>query len=170
MLIHDALAGVVHHELDRVTKPICSFYAVLVRGEFLTVVDCVSPLEYRDAHFNGLLEFGEHGDGHVVGSRPADPHTLTSMSAHAGVSPRHLNRLFQSEVGTTPIRWLEEVRVNVAKALILEGHSITRAAQFSGLGSDETLRRVFAKHLGTTPAAFRERFSTTHRRHANRSA
>lgn len=35
------------------------------------------------------------------------------------------------------------------------------AAQRSGFGSDETLRRAFARQPGTTPRVFRERFAAT---------
>jgi transcriptional regulator GlxA family with amidase domain len=92
---------------------------------------------------------------------PAAEHTVASMAAALGVSVRHLNRMFRTETGTTPARWVEQVRIDAARALILEGHPITRVAQLSGFGTDETLRRAFARHLGTTPTAFRDRFATT---------
>lgn len=92
----------------------------------------------------------------------ADPpgnHTVTSMATAAGVSVRHLNRIFHAELGTSPARWVEQIRLDAAQTLILQGHPITRVAQLSGMGTDETLRRAFARQLGTTPTAFRERFS-----------
>lgn len=92
---------------------------------------------------------------------PAAVHTVATMAATAGVSPRHLHRMFRAEVGTSPSHWLEQVRVDAARALILEGHTLSRVAQLCGLGSDETLRRAFIRHLGTTPSNYRERFSTT---------
>ncbi len=107
----------------------------------------------RDGLLRGLME--------AIVADPAADHTVSSMSSAIGVSARHLNRMFRTETGTTPGRWLEQVRVDAARALILEGHPITRVAQRSGFGSDETLRRAFARHLGTTPTAFRDRFSTT---------
>lgn len=92
---------------------------------------------------------------------PAADHGMDAMAARAAVSPRHLTRLFHAELGTTPARWLERVRLDRAQQLLIEGHSVTGAARASGLGSDETLRRVFARHLGTTPTEFRNRFTTT---------
>ncbi|WP_067826196.1 GlxA family transcriptional regulator [Nocardia inohanensis] len=88
-------------------------------------------------------------------------HGLTALAARAGLSSRHLTRLFQAEFGLTPARWVELVRLDRAKQLILDGHSVTAAAERSGLGSDETLRRAFARHLDTTPTAYRQRFATT---------
>ncbi|MFI8411133.1 GlxA family transcriptional regulator [Paeniglutamicibacter gangotriensis] len=96
-------------------------------------------------------------------ANPANEHTSTSMAATAGVSVRHLNRMFQAEAATTPARWLERVRVDAARALVLDGHSMTQVAQLSGFGSDETLRRAFARQLDTTPTSFRDRFATTTR-------
>ncbi|MBA8824804.1 transcriptional regulator GlxA family with amidase domain [Saccharopolyspora lacisalsi] len=83
------------------------------------------------------------------------------MARAAAVSPRHLGRLFHTELGTTPARWVERVRLERAQQLLLDGHSVTSSARRSGLGSDETLRRAFTRHLGTTPTAYRQRFATT---------
>ncbi|ROQ35704.1 transcriptional regulator GlxA family with amidase domain [Streptomyces sp. PanSC19] len=92
---------------------------------------------------------------------PAADHSLPAMAATAAVSTRHLTRLFQAELRTTPARWVERVRLDRAQQLLLDGHSVTAAARLSGLSSDETLRRAFARHLDTTPSEFRDRFATT---------
>ncbi|MFJ3779473.1 GlxA family transcriptional regulator [Streptomyces sp. NPDC090075] len=94
---------------------------------------------------------------------PAADHSLPALAASAAVSTRHLTRLFTAELGTTPARWVERVRLDRAQQLLLEGHSVTAAARHSGLGTDETLRRAFARHLGTTPTHYRRRFATTGR-------
>ncbi|MFV8182938.1 MULTISPECIES: DJ-1/PfpI family protein [unclassified Streptomyces] len=102
--------------------------------------------------------------GPIVAAVLADPaadHSLPTMAASAAVSTRHLARLFQAELHTTPARWVERVRLDRAQQLLLDGHSVTAAAQRSGLGSDETLRRAFARHLRTTPTEYRKRFATT---------
>ncbi|MBK3562775.1 GlxA family transcriptional regulator [Streptomyces sp. MBT62] len=92
---------------------------------------------------------------------PAADHSLPAMAATAAVSTRHLTRLFRTELGTTPARWVERVRLDRAQHLLLEGHSVTSAAHHSGLGTDETLRRAFARHLDTTPTHYRSRFAST---------
>ncbi|MFI6559275.1 GlxA family transcriptional regulator [Streptomyces sp. NPDC050534] len=102
--------------------------------------------------------------GRLIASVLADPaadHSLPAMASSAAVSTRHLARLFQTELNTTPARWVERVRLDRARQLLLDGHSVTAAARRSGLGSDETLRRTFARHLGTTPTEYRRRFATT---------
>lgn len=93
-------------------------------------------------------------------AEPALGHTVASMASAAGLSTRHLHRVFVDAVGSTPARWLEGARLDAACRYLLEGRSITRSAQLSGFGSDETLRRAFARQLGTTPSEYRSRFAT----------
>lgn len=95
-----------------------------------------------------------------VSADPTADHAIPAMARTAAVSTRHLTRLFRTELGTTPARWVERVRLDYAQQLLLDGHNVTSAAQCSGFGSDETLRRVFARHLGLTPTTFRQRFTT----------
>ena len=92
---------------------------------------------------------------------PAADHSLPTMASRAGLSPRHLTRLFRQQVGITPSGHVESVRLEAAQALLASGETITGAAQRSGLGSDESLRRAFLRHLGVTPSAYRARFRTT---------
>lgn len=96
----------------------------------------------------------------AVQSDPAE-HSVASMARLANLSPRHLARLFTDELGTTPARWLTELRLDHACRLILDGHTVTESALASGFGSDESLRRAFAKQLGTTPSEYRARFAST---------
>lgn len=91
---------------------------------------------------------------------PAADHSLPALARRAGLSTRHLTRLFREQVDDTPAGYVESVRLEAAQALLDAGESVTRAARHSGLGSDETLRRVFLRHLGVTPSAYRARFRT----------
>lgn len=96
-----------------------------------------------------------------IAADPAADWSLRAMAARAGVSGRHLTRLFREQVGTTPAAYVEAVRLEAARIMLEQGESVTRAARRSGMGSDETLRRAFARHLGTTPSAYAARFRTT---------
>jgi transcriptional regulator GlxA family with amidase domain len=100
----------------------------------------------------------------AIAADPADDHSVKRLAAKASLSTRQLTRLFQSELGTTPAHYVEAVRVDVARAALDAGHTITETAQLAGFGSAETLRRVFVKHLGLSPKAYRDRFRTAVRR------
>lgn len=92
---------------------------------------------------------------------PGADHSLPSLAAAAHLSERHLARLFKAELNSTPGRWVERIRLDRAQHLLLDGATITAAAQHSGFGSDETLRRVFARQLGITPTEYKRRFTST---------
>lgn len=97
----------------------------------------------------------------AVRQNPAADHTVVSMAAAAGFSERHLNRMFHTELSTTPSHWLEQARLQAAQAMVLAGHTVTRTAQASGFGSDETLRRAFVRQFGISPTEYRDRYSIT---------
>jgi transcriptional regulator GlxA family with amidase domain len=97
-----------------------------------------------------------------VADDPTGDHSLEALSERAGFSVRHLTRVFQRELGITPGRYVESVRVEAAKARLQRSdESLSTIARACGFGSDETMRRVFWRELSTTPAAYRERFRTT---------
>ncbi|HET8664812.1 MAG TPA: GlxA family transcriptional regulator [Nocardioides sp.] len=93
---------------------------------------------------------------------PSGDHTIPAMAARASFSERHLSRLFEEHLGSRPGEYVEQVRLEVARALLEAGDdSLTAVAKQSGLGSEETLRRAFIKKFGVSPGAYRSRFRTT---------
>ncbi|HEX3795149.1 MAG TPA: GlxA family transcriptional regulator [Acidimicrobiales bacterium] len=105
----------------------------------------------------------------LVESTPAGDHRLPVLAAAAAMSVRHFARVFAAEVGDTPGHFVERVRLEAARhALETTDDTLDRIAIACGLGSAESLRRVFHKHLGVAPDAYRQRFRTT--RHERFSA
>ncbi|MFI6865340.1 GlxA family transcriptional regulator [Nocardia sp. NPDC050406] len=94
---------------------------------------------------------------------PAADHALPAMAARAALSVRHLTRLFRQHLDTTPAAFVESIRLEAAQTMLESGESVTQAAHRSGLGSEESLRRIFLRHLGVTPSAYRARFRTARR-------
>jgi transcriptional regulator GlxA family with amidase domain len=73
-----------------------------------------------------------------------------------------MSRLFDEEVGTTPARYVEQVRLEAAQVLLETGDDpLPVVARRTGFGSAESLRRAFVRQLGVTPGAFRISFRTT---------
>jgi transcriptional regulator GlxA family with amidase domain len=99
----------------------------------------------------------------AVAADPTADHSLTKLAATASLSPRHLTRLFQEELGTTPAKYVELIRFDAAKAMLDDGCSVTETAHRSGFGSTESLRRSFIQHAGVSPRAYQQRFQTATR-------
>jgi transcriptional regulator GlxA family with amidase domain len=97
----------------------------------------------------------------AIAAEPAADHSVQKLAARAALSTRQLNRLFHSDLGTTPARFVEMVRIDAARAALDSGHTVGETARIAGFGSAETLRRVFVSQLGVSPKAYRARFRTT---------
>lgn len=99
----------------------------------------------------------------TVTADPTADHSLTALATAVRVSPRQLIRLFHDELGTTPGRYVELIRFDMAKALLDAGHNATQAAALAGFPSYESLRRAFIRHLSLSPRKYQSRFATTRR-------
>jgi transcriptional regulator GlxA family with amidase domain len=98
----------------------------------------------------------------AVAADPAGNHSVKTLAARASLSTRQLTRLFVSELGMTPARYVELVRIDCARGALESGRTVTETAGMAGFGSIETLRRVFVNHLGISPKAYRDRFRTAY--------
>ncbi|GAB2942453.1 GlxA family transcriptional regulator [Nonomuraea fastidiosa] len=91
--------------------------------------------------------------------RLAEPVTVETMAAHAGVSSRTLTRRFLDQLGTTPGQWLLAQRIAAAQDLLeTTDLPLDAIARRTGLSSATNLRRRFRTALGTTPGAYRRAF------------
>ena len=86
-------------------------------------------------------------------------HTLSSLAARAAMSPRTLQRQFVDATGLSPQNWLTRERVAAAKDLLESRNAaLSRVAELCGFGSEQSLRKHFRRHVGTTLTAYRRQF------------
>lgn len=97
----------------------------------------------------------------LVAAQPALDYSARNLASYAGVSTRHLTRLFAAELHTSPAKFVERTRLDHAKAMLASGHGVAETARAVGFGSAETMRRVFVARFGVSPSQYRERFATT---------
>lgn len=96
----------------------------------------------------------------AIAADPGANHSVRSLAARAALSTRQLTRLFRAELQTTPAEYVEMVRIDLARAALDAGRTVTEAARLAGFGSTETLRRAFVERLGVPPKVYRDRFRT----------
>jgi transcriptional regulator GlxA family with amidase domain len=90
---------------------------------------------------------------------PAADLTVEALAARAHLSPRHFARRFRAEVGLTPARYVERLRLEAARRRLEEGEEpVASVAARCGFGTAETMRRAFLRALGVAPAEYRRRF------------
>ncbi len=79
---------------------------------------------------------------------------LADLAGVAGLSPFHLVRTFQREVGLPPHAYLTQVRVERAKGMIAEGTPLVAVACAVGFADQSHLTRSFRRIVGVTPGHF----------------
>ena len=81
------------------------------------------------------------------------------LAEHVGMSPRNFARVFVREVGETPARFVEALRLEAAKRSLEHGDATVEGVALAcGLRSAVELRRVFHRHLAMSPGEYRRRF------------
>lgn len=89
----------------------------------------------------------------------ADSIDLASLANRGAMSERTFLRRFQESVGLSPVDWLQRERMYLARELLEASDSSLHAvAEQCGYRSLETFRAAFRRTVGTSPAAYRERF------------
>jgi transcriptional regulator GlxA family with amidase domain len=84
--------------------------------------------------------------------------SIEALARRAHMSPRNFARAFAAEVGITPGRYVERVRLEAARrALEDTTQPIAAIAAGCGFGTSETMRRAFLRALGVAPAEYRRR-------------
>ncbi|HEY5156139.1 MAG TPA: GlxA family transcriptional regulator [Acidimicrobiales bacterium] len=97
----------------------------------------------------------------TIVEHPGADCSVEALARRVGMSPRHLARVFSDEVGTTPARYVEQVRLEAARRRLEESaDAVEVVAATCGFGSTETMRRSFLRSLGVPPAEYRRRFRT----------
>ncbi|MGH9653406.1 MAG: GlxA family transcriptional regulator [Candidatus Acidiferrales bacterium] len=85
--------------------------------------------------------------------------SIESLARRAAMSPRNFVRMFHLEVGKTPARYIEDLRIEAARRQI-ESTAMTlkEIALSCGFTSAEILRRAFVRRLGVMPHQYRASF------------
>ncbi|RLV10547.1 AraC family transcriptional regulator [Streptomyces griseocarneus] len=96
---------------------------------------------------------------HWVVENPDADLSVDALAARSGMSPRHFARAFQNEVGMTPGRYVDRVRLEAARRLLEDTDDcVNKIARVCGYGTPESMRRAFVRSLGASPAEYRRRF------------
>lgn len=86
------------------------------------------------------------------------PLDRAAMARFAGISPRHLDRLFAEQLRSSFVETYRRTRLNHARRLLEQSPlSISEIAFASGFSSPGHFSRAFRDFCGQTPRAFREK-------------
>ena len=108
------------------------------------------PQDARSPQSAWIHDACDYIEGHAT-----ERWTLADLSAHVGVSPYHLHRMFKREVGVTPRAYADARRLRHLKGELKNGSDVTRALYAAGYGSSSRLYERAPDQLGMTPATYR---------------
>ncbi|MCF6472904.1 GlxA family transcriptional regulator [Nonomuraea sp. MG754425] len=94
-----------------------------------------------------------------IDANPGADLSVPALALRAGMSERHFSRVFTEQTGLSPGRYVERSRADTARRLLeVTGLPLSAVARESGLGTQETLYRVFRRHWRISPGDHRRRF------------
>jgi transcriptional regulator GlxA family with amidase domain len=94
--------------------------------------------------------------GENLGADLSIPH----LAAKAGMTDRTFLRRYKQATGCSPAKAIERLRVEAAQRRLCDAREpIKRVAARCGFGSEETMRRSFARIARVSPQDYRARFS-----------
>lgn len=97
----------------------------------------------------------------IIQDRFGEDISLTELSHHAGLSPFHLIRVFEKQLGVTPHGYLTQVRVERAREKLSETDRIADIAAACGFSDQAHLTRLFKRQTGITPGKYRKILQNT---------
>jgi transcriptional regulator GlxA family with amidase domain len=87
--------------------------------------------------------------------------TVEIMAERASMSPRNFARVFLRETGITPAKFIEKLRFETARRRLEETNlTLEEISRECGLSGADIMRRLFLRHLKTTPSDYRRNFQT----------
>jgi transcriptional regulator GlxA family with amidase domain len=97
----------------------------------------------------------------MMHERYAEPLTIGSLAAEAGLSRSQFDRQFRRLFGTAPRDYLSRVRVRAACQLLIQSDAqVTHIAQRTGFYDHSHFSRTFRRIMGTNPLLYRRRHAS----------
>lgn len=144
--------------------------AALIAAAFTMVVDCAGvedPAAYEDALFD-LAQAMNRAAGRAARVRTANRTAvmrareflesavivgarLDQLEHVTGCDRWQLSRDFRALLGTSPYRYLQHRRIDLAKRMLREGATLADAAHGAGFADQSHFGRTFRKAVGLTP-------------------
>ena len=105
-----------------------------------------------------------------IQTHPGASLEVERLADKIGMSPRNFARMFAEEIGETPGKYVQRVRVEAARRDLEDSrYDMERIAVRCGFGSAEVMRRSFIKLLSVSPSDYRRRFQSTVDKQINES-
>jgi AraC family transcriptional regulator len=104
----------------------------------------------------GLAPWQERRAKEIMRARLASNMTIADVAAECRLTPSHFARSFRRSTGVAPHVYLSQLRIDEAKRLMLATKlPLADIALICGFGDQSYFTRVFSRHIGASPGAWR---------------
>ncbi|MEU2990434.1 GlxA family transcriptional regulator [Streptomyces griseoincarnatus] len=104
-----------------------------------------------------------------VAANLASDLSVPALAQRAGLSPRQFARAFGEQVGMTPGRYVDRLRLEAAQRLLTDTRDgVIRIARACGYGTAEAMRLAFMRELDVSPTEYRRRYAKSSTLHSER--
>lgn len=88
--------------------------------------------------------------------------SIEHLAEHSNMSVRNFARVFLKETGLTPAKFVEKLRIEVARKYLEDSDlTIDQIAEKCGLNGQISMRRTFLRHMMVSPSDYRRTFRTS---------
>lgn len=136
---------------DMYSEEICSYLAAAAVAEALRVHRAAAE-RAEQAHYELGVRTRMYLDRHYL-----EPLTLDQIAQAMGVSKFHLDRVFLSRTGCTPVQYIIRRRIARAQTLLASTNlTVQHIASQSGYANYNYFTVLFRKTVGMTPGEYRK--------------
>lgn len=91
---------------------------------------------------------------------PGRPQGIADLAGRAGLGERTLLRRFKKATGDSPLEYVQRLRIEVARKLLeTTTESVEEITIRAGYEDISSFRKLFKRHTGLSPSAYRKRFA-----------
>jgi AraC family transcriptional regulator of arabinose operon len=150
--LRDLFYEVIRHNSD--SAPLSEALAMNALERLILTCFQMQPISNRHAHDPRINAVCDYLNEHI-----AEELKIETLARMVFLSPSRLAHLFKTELGQTIYAWREVQRINRARLLIQSTPlPVFKVAQSVGYDDPVYFTRIFRKHNGIPPVAYKKRY------------
>ena len=165
--LYPYIENILDSDIDYITKKLTSpnrqniSFEQLIGYIYIILSYVFNAIEFSNEEKKGISDLLPNVLNYIE-KNFHDEISLESIAFNIGVNSSYLSRIFSDKIGYSVTKYINEVRVDYAKSMLLStDNSITDIAFNSGFKSIRTFNRVFLEHTNYTPKEYRTNKSKT---------